>query len=350
MSQFHPLKVTSVSSNTASAVTIAFEIPDHLKKEFDFVPGQYITIQKELNGEKIRRAYSICSASNSNTLEVGIKKVENGTFSVDANNNIKAGDLLEVMAPEGKFTFEADSSLSRNIAAFAAGSGITPIMSIMKSVLHNEPQSNFILVYGNKSFEDAMFKNELEALREKFEDRLFIYYANSRSKDEDALFGRIDKAKVNFITKNKHKNTSFDAFYLCGPEAMIELVSETLVANGIAKERIKFELFTSSDDTNDTPSLPEGEAKVNVTLDDEVFTFSADTSKRILDAVLEKEIDAPYSCQGGICSSCIARVKDGKAEMVKNQILTDAEVAEGLILTCQSHIISDEITIDFDDV
>ncbi|NER13231.1 2Fe-2S iron-sulfur cluster binding domain-containing protein [Leptobacterium flavescens] len=350
MPQFHSLKVKNTTQNTPSSVTVSFDIPQELKNEFVFQAGQYITLKKTLNGSELRRAYSICSTSGSGELQIGIKKVTDGRFSSYANDELKEGDTLEVHSPEGAFTLKPNPSASRNIAAFAAGSGITPVMSIMKTLLEEEPNSNFVLVYGNKSVSETMFHNEIVALTEQYPDRLNVYFVYSQEQKENSLFGRIERSTVNYITKNKHKDQAFDTFYLCGPEEMIQTVSENLKENGIDEDRIKFELFTSSADEPAPAVSTEGATSIKVIVDDEEISFEMKKSDRILDAVLAEKIDAPYSCQGGICSSCIARVTEGKAEMVKNQILTDGEVAEGLILTCQSHAVTDSITIDYDDV
>ena len=351
MSQFHKLSVKEVKQITPNAVTISFEIPENLKSEFQFVAGQYITIKKEIDGKELRRDYSICSAPNSGEIKVGVKKVEGGSFSNYANTQLKAGDILDVHTPNGRFTLKPDSSKSRNVAAFVAGSGITPVMSIMQAVLENEPNSNFVLVYGNKSVGETMFNDEILQLISKYENRLMVYFIYSKEQEGNSLFGRIERSTVNFVLKNKHKDLIFDAFYLCGPEAMINSVSETLQETGVDKKTIHFELFTSSSPVeNPSVSVPDGKTKIKIMLDDDEVDFVMDKKQLILDFALSQKLDAPYSCQGGICSSCIARVKEGKVEMVKNQILTDSELEEGLILTCQSHPVTDTVYIDYDDV
>lgn len=349
MNDFHALKIAAVDTLTPNAVALTFEVPENLKNTFAFTAGQYITIKHTVNGEELRRAYSISSAPSSGKLTVGIKKVPKGTFSVYANENIKAGDVLEVMPPEGRFVFEKNSE-AKNIAAFAAGSGITPIISIAQTVLESHPESTFVLVFGNQSPEEAMYLQAVQELQDKYTDKFFIQHIYSRSQEENALFGRIETSTVNFIIKNKFKETSFDAFYLCGPEEMITSVSDTLKTNGIAEDKIFFELFTSSDTEDTLAEELEGKTTLEVTVDDEVFSLSMDKKTLVLDAVLKENINAPYSCQGGVCSSCIARITEGKAEMVKNQILTDGEVAEGFILTCQAHPLTSTLKVDYDDV
>lgn len=349
MADFHPLTIKHIKSLTPNSVAITFSIPKNLIHTFDFEPGQYITIKKEIKGNELRRAYSISSSPKSNRITIGVKKVDRGGFSDYANTKLAVGDVLEVMPPEGRFTFKPTGNPT-TIAAFAAGSGITPIMSIAKSVLESNPKSKFVLVYGNKSYTETMFYTDLVKLQLDYADRFFIYFTNSRTQEDDSLFGRIDVSTVNYILKNKHKDTDFNAFYLCGPEAMINLVSETLKDNDITKEKIHFELFTTTEILDELPVTAEGQTQVTVTVDDEEFSFTMDKKTRVLDAVLKENIDAPYSCQGGVCSSCIAKVTEGKAEMVKNQILTDGEIADGLILTCQAIPLTASLKVDYDDV
>jgi ring-1,2-phenylacetyl-CoA epoxidase subunit PaaE len=349
MSHFHPLTVKNIKRLTPSSVAITFGIPKELLQTYDFIPGQYITIKKELKGKELRRSYSICSSPKKDCITVGVKKVDKGGFSDYANSKLAVGDVLEVMSPEGRFVFNPTSG-QKKIAAFAAGSGITPIMSIVKAVLDSNPKSQFVLVYGNKSYAETMFYTDLVKLQLEYTNRFFVYFVNSQEQEGDSLFGRIDVSTVNYVLKNKHKDTQFDDFYLCGPEAMINLVSETLQDHDIPKEKIHFELFTPTEILDELPEKPEGKTELTVILDDEEFKFPMQKNVRVLDAVLKENIDAPYSCQGGVCSTCIARIKEGKAEMVKNQILTDGEIAEGLILTCQAHPLTPTLTVDYDDV
>lgn len=348
MSTFYKLSVKEVQRETESAVSILFDIPENLQQEFHFIPGQYITIKKELGGEEVRRAYSICSSVKSNAIKIGIKAVDNGTFSVFATSQLKAGDVLEVAPPEGRFILKPDIP-NQNYLAFVAGSGITPVLSMIKSVLEIDTNSRFVLVYGNKSPEETMFKNEIDTLATNHPDRFFVQYIYSRVTIEEALFGRIDTSIVNFIFNNKHKGTDFDAFFLCGPEAMIHTVKDELLAKGISEEHIYFELF-SSKVKEEVATTVEGQAQITIVLDDEEETFSMKKEKTILEVALAKGLDAPYSCQGGICSSCLAQVTEGKAIMDTNTILSEKEVEEGLVLTCQAHPVTDKITIDYDAV
>ncbi|MEO1010636.1 MAG: ferredoxin--NADP reductase [Bacteroidota bacterium] len=349
MPNFYTLKIYQIRPLTPSSVAITFEIPEELYETFDFIPGQYITIKKKVNGQELRRAYSISSLPKTNRITIGVKKVDQGGFSHFANTQLAVGDSLEVMPPEGRFVFNP-SETPKKIAAFAAGSGITPIMSIVRSVLESHPQNEFVLVYGNRSYEEAMFHEELKQLHSNYTNRFSIYFINSRAHEKDALFGRIDASTVNYVLKNKHKDTLFDAHYLCGPEAMINLVTDTLTGNAISKDRIFFELFIPTETPKILSETPEGQTQLTVVLDDEEFILDMDRKTRVLDAVLNENIDAPYSCQGGVCSSCIARIKEGKADMVQNQILTDGEIEEGFVLTCQALPLTPTLTVDYDDV
>ena len=352
MSQFHTLNIISVQQVTTQSVAISFEIPENLKSVYRFNAGQYVTLKTTINGEEVRRDYSICASRNSGDLTVAVKAVEGGTFSVYANSDLKMGDSIEVSAPNGRFVFEPNKDRTRTIAAFAAGSGITPILSIAKTLLEEEPFSNFILVYGNKSSEDTMFFKELVELQAFYGNRFHVHFIYSQSHEADALFGRIEKSTVNLIVKNKYKGVTIEKFYLCGPEQMIHTVKEVLIENGTKEKAILFELFTPpvevvSEIKSETPSE---NAKIKVLVDDEEFEFEMSKEQTILEAALKQDIDAPYSCQGGICSSCIARISEGEVKMRQNNILTDGEVADGLGLTCQAHPTSDSLVVDYDDV
>lgn len=345
MSKFHKLTIQKIIKETADAVSILFTIPLDLKEDFSFEAGQYITLKANINGNEVRRAYSICASPKSNQLKVAVKAVENGVFSTYATTTLKKGDQLDVFVPEGKFILNPEAN--KNYIAFAAGSGITPVMSMIKTVLENENSSTFTLIYGNKSADKTIFKNELDALLEKHPNNFKLHYVFSQETNSDAKFGRIDKGITNYFVKNK--NTAFDAAFLCGPEEMINIVSDTLQENNFDKNAIHFELFTASTEENSV-ELEEGKTEVTVLLDDEESTFTMDKSDDLLAASLRNNIDAPYSCQGGVCSSCLCKVTEGKAVMTKNSILTDSEVEEGFVLACQAHPTTAKIAIDFDDV
>jgi len=293
MSDFHSLSINTVSRLTPDAVAIAFDIPETLKEKFQFLPGQYLTLKTKLNGTEVRRAYSICSSPQSGVLKVAVKAVKDGTFSVFANTQLK------------------------------------------KAVLETTADSKFVLVYGNKRKEDVIFGEELIALRENYPDRFSIEWIYSQSREDNAHFGRISKPTVNFVVKNKYADWNFDSYYLCGPEPMINEVSNVLQENGISESQILFELFTSSDEGEVSETL-DGQSEIHIIVDDETFDITMAQDSIILDAALEADIDAPHSCQGGICSSCIARITEGTATMRKNQIL--------------AHPTSAKIVVDYDDV
>ena len=350
MPSFKKLIIKEIKRETKDAISILFNVPEEFKSHYTFIAGQYVNLRLTLDGQEIRRAYSICSSPESGELRISVKAVKDGVFSQFANTKLKVGDILEVGEPEGKFTFEPQVDRQKNYTAFAAGSGITPVMSILKSVLKSEPQSSFVLVYGNKTPEDTIFYQELLELHSKYTGRLFVHFVYSQAKADGALFGRIDKSVVNFVLNNKHAALEFDKFYLCGPEEMINSVTKVLKEHNIKDSAIKFELFSSSTVENLEASSHDGHTKITITVDDDETTFEMSQKQTILEAALKQGIDAPYSCQGGICSSCLARIKSGTAEMKKNSILTDSEIEEGLILTCQACPTSAEIVVDYDDV
>ena len=351
MSQFHKLTIKNIHKETNKSVTISFDVPQELKETFVFKAGQYITLKTTINGNEVRRDYSLCSSPKSGDLKVAVKEVKDGTFSAYANKQLKTGDVLEVASPKGHFVFEPKETNTRYIAAFAAGSGITPILSIAKSVLEEEPKSKFILVYGNKTTKDTMFLSQLLELHHQYKDRFDIKFVFSQAQENDAIFGRIEKSTVNLIVKNEYKHVTIDAFYLCGPEGMIHTVKDVLEEHHIDKTSIFFELFKAAKPAEIKETIEaNGETKITVIVDDEETTFEMSQKQSVLEAALDEDLDAPYSCQGGICSSCIAKLTEGKVTMRQNNILTDSELAEGLILTCQAHPTTSTIVVDYDDV
>jgi ring-1,2-phenylacetyl-CoA epoxidase subunit PaaE len=348
MAEFHKVHIQEIRQETADAVSVVFKIPEHLKADFSFKSGQYITLQTLINNENVRRAYSICSTPESGEIRVAIKKVEKGVFSTYATTHLKVGDEIEAAAPEGRFLLTP--GVDNNYIGFAAGSGITPILSMLKTVLETKTTASFTLIYGNKSVADAIFFEELNSLKETYADRFKLHYIYSRENVKNSLRGRIDGNVTNYFVKNMYKETSFNAAFLCGPEEMIKDVSKTLEKNKIAKENIHFELFTAAADKEKAAQVTEGTTEITVLLDDEKTTFIMSQTDDILAANLRNNIDAPYSCQGGVCSSCLCKVTEGKAVMVKNSILTDGEIEEGFVLACQAYPTTPKITIDFDDL
>lgn len=351
MSSFYKLSIKEVRRESPEAISVLFNVPLEFKDFYRFNAGQYINLKLTLNGQEIRRAYSLCSAPESGDLRIAIKSVVGGNFSVFANKELKAGDVLEVGTPEGKFTFQPDAARQKNYMAFAAGSGITPVISIAQSILISEPKSTMVLVYGNKTPEQSIFHQQLLDLQRQYVGRFFVHFVYSQANVNGELFGRIDKSTVNFMLGNKHKEMEFEKFYLCGPEAMINTVSATLKERNIKESAIKFELFSTDSSSDNTAQIStDGHTKITVLVDDEETTFEMSQKQTVLEAALKHGVDAPYSCQGGICSSCLGRVTSGSAVMKKNSILTDSEIAEGLILTCQAHPTSDTLYVDYDDV
>ncbi|MBJ7880743.1 ferredoxin--NADP reductase [Gelidibacter salicanalis] len=349
MNTFHPFKIKEIIRETSKAVSLSFEIPENLQNEFQFYAGQYVTIKTIINGAEIRRAYSLCSAPNSGEFKVTVKEVEAGSFSVIANNRLVTGDTLEVHPPQGRFILKPNEQ-SKNYVAFVAGSGITPVLSIIKTMLRDEPKSKFVLIYGNKSSDDTIFFKELLELQFKHPNRLFIEFIYSRIREKNAHFGRIESSTVEYIIKNKFKDHPFDEFYLCGPENMINDVTKVLKKNGVQERQIHFELFMTTTKEKEIKSELDGKTRVSIRLNKEDFEFNMDMKEMVLDMALEEDIDVPYSCQGGNCSSCMARITEGRAIMRKNQILTDEEIEEGFILTCQAYPTSHTLKLDFDDL
>ncbi len=348
MSKFNPLKVKEIRRETPLAVSIVFDVPADLKADYQFQAGQYINIKTTINGAEVRRSYSISSSPKSNELRVVVKAVESGLFSNYVTQHLQVGDVLEVAPPEGKFILE--NTNAKVIVGIAAGSGITPIISLAKDTLESGTDTTFILIYGNKTAEDTIYFNEIDALKNKYLGRFFVHYTFTTAQVEGSLFGRIERSTINFVLKNKHNDKRVDEYFLCGPEDMIKKVTDVLKENGANEEQIHYELFTTSSTNGEIPVSGEGMVKVTVLVDDVETTFNMPRTENILNAALKHGIDAPYSCQGGICSSCMCRTVKGTVEMKTNHILMDDEIEEGLVLACQAYVTSDEIYVDFDDV
>ena len=346
---FSKLKVQEIKKETADSVSIAFEIPVDLKSNFEYRSGQYITIKNDINGEDIRRSYSLCSAPSENDFRIGVKKVENGRMSTFLNDSLKVGDELEVMNPTGNFCV---TNLNTNIVGFAAGSGITPIISIIKSVLLSG--GKFSLLYGNKAESDAIFKIELDSLKEKYQNQFDLFYTYDAGGSENELSnGRINKEKVTAFVKNNLELLKSDEFFMCGPELMIIDVSESLKELGVNENKIHFELFTAPTQKEEVAEKPtsdfSGESQVTVILDGDEFEFGLKSDGDfVLDAAMSHGADVPFSCKGAVCCTCKAQVIEGKAIMEMNYSLSDEEVADGFILTCQSHPASEKVIIDYD--
>ncbi|HEU4469497.1 MAG TPA: 1,2-phenylacetyl-CoA epoxidase subunit PaaE [Flavisolibacter sp.] len=356
MIHFHPLRVKKVVKETDDCVSITFDIPTSLESTFRFKQGQSLTVRRQINGEEVRRTYSICSSPLDSQLRVAVKKVEGGSFSTWANESLKAGDVIDVMPPVGKFNTPLDPAQKKNYIAFAAGSGITPVLSIIKTTLLTEPLSHFTLVYGNRNRNAIIFKEELEALKDKFLDRFRLYHILSREKTDAPLnYGRIDVEKLDLLFSRLIDLKKANEFFLCGPEEMIFCIKGYLTARGVDSDRIHFELFTipgqktSVVNTGQQQEDSGPKSRVSVKLDGISFDFELGyEGQSVLDAALAQGADLPYACKGGVCTTCKAKLTEGKVNMDVNWGLEPDEVEAGYILTCQAHPVTEKISVDFD--
>jgi ring-1,2-phenylacetyl-CoA epoxidase subunit PaaE len=356
--RFHPLAVKDIRIETADCVSVSLEIPAELSAAFRFIPGQYLTFRKFLDGAEVRRSYSICSGPGDGELRVAIKKVENGKFSTFANEVLKKGDVLEVMPPMGNFTPRSRDGQARNYLAFVAGSGITPVMSIMKAVLEEDANSTFTLVYGNRSRNSIIFREEIEALKNKYMLRMRLYHILSREYMDIPLFsGRINAAKCAEFCEKLIDTSTIDEAFVCGPEEMILSVKQQLMDLAMPAANVHMELFTSPDQPKAANekwvSANKGDegpkSKVSITLDGATFDMDvAFNGETILDAALKSGADLPYACKGGVCCTCRAKVTEGEVEMDVNYALEHDEIEKGYVLTCQAHPRTERVVIDFD--
>jgi ring-1,2-phenylacetyl-CoA epoxidase subunit PaaE len=358
MIHFHPLKIKEVRKETDECVSLLFEIPKEFEQQFAFRQGQSLTMRTRLNGEEIRRTYSICSSPLDKEWRVAVKKVEGGLFSSHANDNLKAGDIIEVMPPVGKFYTDLNPSHQKNYVAIAAGSGITPVLSIIKTTLLTEPESSFTLVYGNRNRASIIFKEELEALKNKFISRFTIHHVLSREVADVPIYhGRIDQQKCSVLFDKLIDLSSMNEFFICGPEEMIFSVKNFLEEKGIDKKHVHFELFTTPGQktystVSHTKHVEEKgpKSKIKVKLDGILFDFDlSEMGETILDAALKEGADLPFACKGGVCCTCRAKLVSGEVKMDVNYGLEEEEIEAGFILTCQSHPRSAEVFVDFDD-
>jgi ring-1,2-phenylacetyl-CoA epoxidase subunit PaaE len=312
-----------------------------------------LTLELLINNEKIRRDYSISSTPSSGNLTVTIKKVKNGIFSNYANDSLRKGSLINVSLPRGRFVYDSISNSPKIIFAFAAGSGITPIISIIKTALENSPKTSCRLIYGNKSPKTTIFLNDLKNLKQVYKNRFDLQFVYSQVQDKNSLNGRIDAEKTaHFLQNLSSEQKSLSNYYLCGPEKMIFNVKNELLKNNIKEEKILFELFssTSSLETKDNLNSNNSFCEATIQFEDSTEKIKISKDQTILDAALAKDIEVPYSCKGGVCSSCICRIKKGGAQMRQNSVLTDKEVEEGLVLSCQAVPTTANLIVDFDDV
>ncbi len=353
--RFYELTVTDVRPETPDCVSVALAVPEHLRETFSFTPGQYLTFRIDLAGQEVRRSYSICSAPSAGELRVAVKSVTGGKFSTLANTLLKKGDTIEVMPPMGKFV---SRQVGHNYLAFAAGSGITPMMSIMKHVLETEPGSSFTLVYGNRNRNSIIFREEIEGLKNKYMQRLSVYHVLSRELMDVPLFnGRIDAEKARQFTSRLIDLKTIDEVFLCGPEEMILSLRREMIAQGMKPETVHLELFSSPDQPKQKQQQWKAahaedsgpKSKVSIRLDGVTFDIDlAYNGDNILDAALAHGADLPYACKGGVCSTCRAKIVEGEVEMEVNYALEPDEVAKGFVLTCQSHPKTERVVVDFD--
>jgi ring-1,2-phenylacetyl-CoA epoxidase subunit PaaE len=356
MSKFYPLTVASVKHETRDAIAVTFDVPPDMREAFRYRQGQHLTLRATIDGEDVRRSYSICSAVQDDRLRVAIKRVQGGLFSTWANECIRPGVQLDVMPPEGRFNLPLEPESRRHYLAFAAGSGITPILSIVKTTLIAEPHSRFTVLYGNRASSSVIFRDELAELKDQYLERLNLVYVMSREQQDIELFnGRITQDKCRQLFQHWLRVEDVDHAFICGPEDMMHGVSAALQEAGMPKERIRIELFAAG--AAQEPRKPRrqdaGEAhhltEVTVIMDGSHASFTMDRDKEsILDAGLRAGLDMRYSCKGGVCSTCRCKVRDGQVDMDVNYALEDYEVARGFVLSCQSFPVTDKVVVDFD--
>lgn len=371
---FHPLAVSEVRRLTADAIEVSFAVPEELVGQYDYLPGQYVALRTTLEGQEIRRSYSICAEPQPGEIRVAIKRDLGGLFSTWANENLKAGDVLDVMSPQGAFIsqhkmtglnhpeeLEAEiaATPTSNFVAFAAGSGITPIIAIARTALAASPSTRFDLVYSNKAAMDVMFLEELADLKDKYPTRFALHHVLSREQRISPLLtGRIDAGKLTTLFDTVLRTDDVDEWFLCGPFELVQLCRDTLAARGVPAEKIRFELFTTGE-----PRRPEGNIGRPVVADSSAdnyeITFNLDglqgkvsspthARESILNAALRVRPDVPFACAGGVCGTCRAKVVSGTVEMDENYALEPEEIERGYVLTCQSHPTSPEVTVDYD--
>ena len=355
MSKFHKLSVATIEPETRDAVAITFAVPEALAEPFRFAAGQHLTLRADIEGQDVRRSYSICSGVEDGKLRIAVKRNPGGVFSAWANEMLKAGDALDVLPPLGHFNVPLAAGNRKHYAAFAAGSGITPLLSIVKTTLAAEPQSRFTLFYGNRASGTVMFKEELAALKDTYLTRFNLVHVLSReAQDIELLHGRIDRAKADALLTHWLDLDHVDAVFVCGPDGMMQAVAEALKARDYPDARVKIERFATSIPRHEhrPAKIAEPghtECEVTVVLEGVTRTFALEKGKEnILDAGLKTGIELPYSCKSGVCSTCRAKLTAGEVDMDVNFALEDYEVARGFVLTCQSYPVTDRVAVDYD--
>lgn len=358
MARFHPLKVTDVRRETRDAVVVTLVPRDEDRALFDFTQGQYLTLRRDFDGEELRRSYSICAGKDEASLKVGVKRVDGGAFSTWVNENLSAGDEIEAMPPMGKFFTPIEPEVEKTYLGFAGGSGITPLLSIIKTVLAREPKSRFTLVYSNRQISTIMFREELEDLKNVYLGRFSVIHVLEQEGQEIDLFtGRLDAAKMKGLFTHWIDVKSVDTAFICGPEPMMLAIAASLRDHGLRDDQIKFELFASGQPGRakaqavSKVAMAQGTGvEATVTLDGATRNFTMPRNgQTILEAAIEAKLDAPYSCKAGVCSTCRCKVLEGEAEMAVNHALEDYEVRAGYILSCQATPLTDRVVVTYDE-
>ncbi len=350
--KFHSLRIADVRHETEDTVSIAFDVPETLQADYSFQAGQYLTLKALIDGEEVRRSYSLCSAPYEHEWRVAIKQVEGGKFSTYANANLAVGQDMEVMTPTGNFSVYPDNSNDQTYVLFAAGSGITPILSIAKTLLKEESNSSIHLFFGNKGFGSIIFREEIEALKNSYMDRFRVVHILSRENlGNEIQKGRITAEKCDSLFTAFLKNEQIKGIYTCGPEEMILGVKESMTRNGVSEKSIHFELFGTnvSKKSKTETSTPEIDSNVTVILDGDSIDISLLSGESILDAAQKAGADLPFACKGGVCCTCKAKIITGTARMDVNYALEKDEVEAGYILTCQAHPTSEKLIVSFDE-
>ncbi len=351
--EFHHLRILEVSPLTDESVTVTFDVPEELAGRFDYLPGHHVTLRAGIDGEDVRRSYSICSNANGGKLRVGIKRLPGGVFSSWAIENMKAGDFVEVMPPVGEFTIDPDPGFTGHRVAIAAGSGITPVISLISTTLESEPEASWTLLFGNRTANSVMFLEELEGLKDRYPDRFQLLHVLSREgSDLPLLSGRIDDTKIRVVHDHLLGGRKVDDWYLCGPYEMVMAVRRSLSELGVDQERIHDELFFAGplDQASLPPEPPPGEGSVDLTviLDGRAVETRMNPETSILDAALRVRTELPFSCKGGMCATCKGRIEEGEVRMDKNYALVDSELEAGYVLTCQSHPLTERVVVRYD--
>lgn len=354
--RFHALKVKDVKRETPEAVSICFEVPDELREAFRFTAGQYLTLRKVIDGQDVRRSYSICAGEDDGELRVAVKRIAGGVFSAFANENIRPGDEIDVMTPAGRFLLPRHEGGRRVLVAIAAGSGITPVLAMIRTVLTREAESEFYLFYGNRTSQSILFKEEIENLKDLFPARFGVFHVLSReAQDVAMLSGRLDAEKLEVLLGHVVPAAEADAFFLCGPAELIETAASVIARFGVPAERVHRELFTPADGSAPHAARPARDpaatshaAVADLIIDGMRVSVPVEAGETIIDAALRAGLEAPYSCKGGMCCTCRAKVEEGEVDMAVNYSLEPWEIEAGFVLTCQSRPITEKVVLDFD--